>query len=169
MKTVTKRLILIPCGTEILQKAIAGDGPLSEELGVAIADQWTQFGVPALQYSLDKLSGGETEQDWWTYFPIHKNDQTLIGSGGYKGKPVDGMVEIGYEIAPDYRDKGLATEMAKGLIQNAFAHPEVTKVIAHTLGQENASTKVLSKCGFKKTQEFEDPDDGLIWRWELYK
>jgi len=25
----------------------------------------------------------------------------------------------------------------------------------------------LQKCGFKKVEEITDPDDGLIWKWEL--
>lgn len=46
-------------------------------------DNWTEFGVSALQYSLDKLSENEDEKGWWTYFTIHKQDNKLIGSGGY--------------------------------------------------------------------------------------
>jgi ribosomal-protein-alanine N-acetyltransferase len=102
-----------------------------------------------LQYALDNLTENEEEKNWWTYFPIHKQDNTLIGSGGYKGKPTtEGIVELGYEIASDYRNRGLATEMTKGLIENAFRHASVTSIIAHTLGHNNPSTKVLQKCGF---------------------
>jgi RimJ/RimL family protein N-acetyltransferase len=135
---------------------------------VTVPDNWTEFGVGALQYSLDKLSLSEREQGWWTYFPIHKTDNTLIGSGGYKGKPTEqGIVEIGYEISPDYRNKGLATEMTRALIDNAFSLKQVTAIMAHTLGQVNASTRILTKCGFEKTEEINDPDDGMIWKWEL--
>ena len=37
---------------------------------------------------------------------------SLIGLGGFKGAPDHGQVEIGYEIAPGYRLRGLATEAA---------------------------------------------------------
>ncbi|MBK8698518.1 MAG: hypothetical protein IPN29_02835 [Saprospiraceae bacterium] len=57
--------------------------------------------------------------------------------------------------------------MAKGLIDHAFKNEEVSCILAHTLGHENPSTRVLSKIGFVKTQEINDPEDGLIWRWEL--
>ncbi len=33
--------------------------------------------------------------------------------------------------------------------------------------QENASTRVLTKCKFKWVGEVMDPEDGLVWRWEL--
>lgn len=166
----TKNLKLIPCDSEILKSAIQGNETLAKKLNVAIQDDWTEFGIGALQYSLDRLLESENEKNWWTYFPIHKKDNELIGSGGYKGKPTtDGTVELGYEIAPTYRNRGLATEMTKGLIENAFNDKRVKSIVAHTLGHENSSTKVLQKCGFKKVQEINDPDDGLIWRWELQK
>jgi [ribosomal protein S5]-alanine N-acetyltransferase len=166
----TKSLKLIPCDTEIMNAAIKGNDILAKKLNVTVQDNWTEFGVGALQYSLDRLAESEDEFGWWTYFPIHKNDNRLIGSGGYKGKPTtDGTVELGYEITPGYRNLGLATEMTNGLIENAFKDNSVKIIIAHTLGQQNPSTKVLQKCGFTKVQEINDPDDGLLWKWELKK
>jgi len=143
---------------------------LQRAINVTVPDNWTEFGIGAFQYSLDRLSENTDEKDWWTYFSIHKQDNKLIGSGGYKGKPTSkGTVELGYEIAPDYRCRGLATEMTKGLIENAFKDQRVKSILAHTLGQENPSTRVLQKCGFEKIEEINDPDDGLLWKWELKK
>lgn len=41
------------------------------------------------------------------------------------------------------------------------------KIKAHTLPSENPSVKVLHKCGFQFISEVIDPEDGLIWKWEL--
>ncbi len=38
--------------------------------------------------------------------------------------------------------------------------------LAHTCPEPNASTRVLTKCGFRRVGEVMDPDDGLVWRWE---
>jgi [ribosomal protein S5]-alanine N-acetyltransferase len=168
MTIETANLRLIPCDLEILKSAIEGNDILAKKINVTVQANWTEFGVGALKYSFDKLSESETEKNWWTYFPIHKQDNTLIGSGGYKGKPTEeGTVELGYEIAADYRNRGLATEMTRGLIENAFKDQRVKSIIAHTLGEENPSTKLLRTCGFKKIEEINDPDDGMIWKWEL--
>ena len=91
----------------------------------------------------------------------------LVGNCGYKGPPKNGVVEIGYEVAESYRGMGLATEMAKALIEFAFSHPEVKSIIAHTLPFENHSVSVLRKCGFEYISEINDPEDGVIWKWEL--
>jgi [ribosomal protein S5]-alanine N-acetyltransferase len=170
MTIETQKLKLIPCDADILKAAIEGNEILANKINVNVQENWTEFGVVALQYSLDKLKESEEEMNWWTYFPVHKLDNTLIGSGGYKGKPTaDGTVELGYEIAPNYRNRGLATEMTKGLIDHAFSDDRVELIIAHTLGQDNPSTRVLQKCGFDKVEEINDPEDGLIWKWELKK
>ncbi len=170
MKIETENLTLIPCDRTLLQKAIEGNKQLAETLNAAVEGQWTEFGTVALQYSLDRLSESADEAGWWTYFPIYKKENKLIGSGGYKGKPTeDGAVEIGYEIAGRYRNKGLATELAKGLIENAFKNDKVKFILAHTLGHENPSTHVLKKCGFEKVENINDPDNGLIWKWMLKK
>jgi RimJ/RimL family protein N-acetyltransferase len=34
------------------------------------------------------------------------------------------------------------------------------------LPEPNASTRVLEKCGFKKTKELIDPEGTFVWRWE---
>jgi hypothetical protein len=52
-------------------------------------------------------------------------------------------------------------------IEDVFS--KVRRVCAHTLPEENASTGVLTKCGFRKTGELMDPDDGLVWRREKTK
>src|SRR5688572_16364113 len=168
MTIETNNLRLIPCDTEILKSALQGNEVLAKKINATVEDNWTEFGVVALKYSLDRLTESEEEKNWWTYFPIHKQDNKLIGSGGYKGQPTpDGTVELGYEIAPDYRNQGLATEMTKGLMENAFRDERVNTIVAHTLGQNNPSTKVLQKCGFEKVDEINDPEDGLIWKWEV--
>lgn len=165
----TTRLSLISGDVDILQSAIDGDETLSIKLNVVVADGWTEFGPMPLRYSLDMLAKDPEEQKWLTYFTVLKDKQILIGFGGYKGKPADGIVELGYEIAPDYRGHGFATEYAQALIVHAFKEPNVQMVIAHTLAHENPSTSILKKLGFAKIEEINDPEDGLIWRWELKK
>lgn len=50
-----------------------------------------------------------------------------------------------------------------------IAENNVRRVIAHTLGEENASNKVLRKNGFEFASESTDPDHGPIWQWTIAK
>lgn len=40
-------------------------------------------------------------------------------------------------------------------------------VAAHTLPSGIASQRVLLKAGFHKSGELVDPEDGLVWRYEV--
>ena len=56
--------------------------------------------------------------------------------------------------------------MATKLIALAGGSPMVRQVIAHTLPEPNASTRVLQKAGMTFAGEVIDPDDGRVWRWQ---
>lgn len=166
----TQRLHLIVCDKRLLEAIIAGDEVLKRHLGIDLAENWTEFGEPAFQFSLEKVKDFPDEANWWAYLPILVSENKIIGSCGYKGKADEnGSVEIGYEIAESYRNQGFATELANALIENAFRFEEVKSVIAHTLAEENASVKVLKKCNMKFIAELEDPEEGKIWKWEVKK
>ena len=56
--------------------------------------------------------------------------------------------------------------MAAALVARAMREPDVQIVVAHTLRERNASTRVLEKTGFALVGEVVDPEDGPVWRWE---
>lgn len=98
---------------------------------------------------------------------VDREKQLVVGSAGFKGGPdAEGAVEIAYGIVPAFEGRGYATEAARALTAYALGSGQVSLVIAHTLATPNASTHVLTKCGFQRTGEFVDPDDGPVWRWE---
>lgn len=164
----TPRMHLVLGTQPVLEAVLRGNKTLGKLLGVKVPLLWTEFGDPIFRFSLDKVKEKPEDAIWWTYLPILKQEKVLIGSCGYKGPPdKEGIVEIGYEITSEFRGLGLATELAKGLIDHAFAFSEVTSVKAHTLAHVNPSVSVLKKCGMKKVAELFDPDDGDIWQWML--
>ena len=115
---------------------------------------------------LAALHASESIDPWRHGFSIVLRDTGhTVGSCGFKGPPADGIVEIAYGIEPQHQGKGYATEAAAALTNFAFAQ-HVRTVRAHTFAVANASTRVLSKCGFQHLGEVIDPEDGLVWRWE---
>ncbi|MCP9272388.1 GNAT family N-acetyltransferase [Mycolicibacterium arenosum] len=124
---------------------------------------WPEF-PEAFEFTVDKLRESPAEADWWMH--LFFDDGLLVGSGGFVGPPDDGVVEIGYEIAPELRGRGYATAAARAMVAKAVA-AGVHTVIAHTMPEENPSTGVLRKLGFRHTGEATDPDEGSVWKWEL--
>jgi ribosomal-protein-alanine N-acetyltransferase len=166
----TSRVKLINCDQSIFEHILEGDEKLSDFLKINIAKKWSEFGASIFEYVLTKIKENPDSQKWWTYLPILIDTNMLIGSCGYKGEPDDdGMVELGYEVAEAYRNQGYATEITGLLVEQAFNEKGVTKILAHTLAEENASVNVLRKCNFKWVAEIADDEEGKIWRWELFK
>jgi RimJ/RimL family protein N-acetyltransferase len=123
------------------------------------------------ELSADWLSRlhASTSADPWThgFTMVHRDSGIVVGKCGFKGPPSsDGVVEIAYGVGPDYQGKGYATEAAQALVDFAVSSGAVRVVRAHTLPDWNASTRVLTKCGFQHIGEVIDPEDGLVWRWE---
>jgi len=110
--------------------------------------------------------------DPWThgFAVLHPADDQVIGSAGFKGPPdADGMVEVAYGIVPAWQGKGCATKTLGKLMAFAATDNRVRVFRAHTLPENNASTRVLTKNGFTKLGEVIDPEDGRVWRWERNK
>ena len=118
---------------------------------------------------LARVKASSDADPWLHGFAIvHRESGKIVGSCGYKGPPgSDAVVEIAYGVAPAYQGLGYATEAAQALVSYAFQSGRVRLVCAHTLPHENASTRVLTKCRFSCVGEVIDPEDGLVWRWEL--
>jgi RimJ/RimL family protein N-acetyltransferase len=101
---------------------------------------------------------------WCGY--IARRGGVPVGFGGFKGPPdADGLVEIGYLTFPAHEGSGVAREVAAAMLEIARAEG-VPAVLAHTLCEPNASTRVLERNGFVRDGFGEDPDEGTVWRWK---
>ena len=141
-----------------------------EQFGLALADGLRDLLVGnASDDWLESLRAARQADPWIHGFGIVNRDHnTVIGNAAFKGPPDhEGIVEIGYGVAPAYEGRGCATQAVLQLVRFASQHNSVRVVRAHTLPTVNASTRVLEKCGFTHVGEvahFEDQD--LVWRWE---
>jgi RimJ/RimL family protein N-acetyltransferase len=142
--------------------------PVTREEAIAMVEAMSPSGKA--QVSADWLARlhAATPVDPWTlgFSLVHRGTGIAIGTCGFKGPPADGVVEIAYGVQPDHQGKGYATEAAEALVTYALGDTRVRVVRAHTLREPNASTRVLTKCGFRYIGEVIDPEDGLVWRWE---
>ena len=150
----TPSLILVNESLEATRTMVAA---MSEEDRAELSPAW-----------LSLLESSAAASPWVTGFRmVRHGDNEVVGQCAFKGPPTDdGMVEIAYGVSPEMQGQGYATEAAAVLTEFALTHPDVLLVIAHTLRETNASTRVLTKCGFVHVGEVVDPDDGPVWRWE---
>ena len=67
------------------------------------------------------------------------------------------------------RDAEIVVFVSPAAVKFAFASNQVRLVRAHTLPTNAPSVQVLARCGFERTGEVVDPEDGLVIRWERAK
>ncbi len=100
---------------------------------------------------------------WGTY--IAYAGDVPVGVCAFNAMPTNGAIEIGYHSLPMARQRGVASAMTMALVDIARS-AGLAMVYAHTSPTENASARVLARCGFTLNGTAEDPDEGLVWRWE---
>ena len=161
------RLLLEPMSTAALDVAINDAPQLGAALTARVASQWEGFpeALPLLRKAEAERPVGSV---FGSYFFLLEEPRTLVGMGGFKGEPSpEGLVEIGYAIAPDFQNRGLATRAVEELKARAFSDARVRTIVAHTLPVRTPSTRVLEKTGFAKRAEGENPEVGRVWLWSL--
>jgi [ribosomal protein S5]-alanine N-acetyltransferase len=128
---------------------------------------YTEF-PESMEYTINANKKEPPILPWTSYAIILKSQRKYIGQCGFKSSPdTDGQVELGYEIAEDYRLNGYANEVIVELIDIAFSHAIISSLLAHTLAEQNISNHLLIKHGFVFDKAIIDEEDGKIWKWVL--
>lgn len=144
MKLETKRLIMVPCTEQSLNRVEYENSP-------------------HIQMHMEKLKRDDTFLGWGPWFVLDKGNHKALGDVGFKGKPnEEKTVEVGYGILPLYQNQGIATEAVKEVVRWAFSSGKVERIVAECLVDNSASVKVLQKLGMRRMSI-----EGNMIYWEL--
>jgi ribosomal-protein-alanine N-acetyltransferase len=102
---------------------------------------------------------------WIGYIAV--KDSQVVGLCGFTSPPENRRVEIAYYTFPAHEGQGVATGMARQMIQLSRASDSGIRIVARTLPEENASVAILRKLEFKWVKTVHDPEDGDVWEWNL--
>ena len=170
---IMQRIRLLSQTPDHLRALLTGADTYENRFGLRVAEGVSEFlaGPEVSAEFLERLNGASAPDPWKDGFAVvHIGDKTVIGLCSFTSPPdADEIVEIAYGIAPGYQNRGHATEAAQALIAYAFASGLVRTIRAHTLPAQNASTQVLTKCGFTFIGEVMHAEDGMVWRWEMHQ
>jgi RimJ/RimL family protein N-acetyltransferase len=109
-----------------------------------------------------QLTADPTEEPWLLHAAVLRGGRRVVGRIGFHGPPEEGVVEVGYTVAPAYRRQGLALEMVTGMLAWAKAHG-VVACLASVSPHNVASLATVRRLGFVKVGEQIDEEDGLEW------
>lgn len=101
---------------------------------------------------LKAYGAGVLRARWGMFVLVRREDDRAVGGIGFHGPPdEDGRVEIGYDLSPEARGHGYATEALRALSAWALEQPEVTSVFAATEPDNLPSQAVIARAGFTRT------------------
>ena len=147
----TSRLKLIPATTDLVRLEIENLPRFFEWLDVNPIPDWPLENLSnVLPFFLEQLENDPSLAGWLTWYWIHELPQgnQLVGNGGFKGRPADGVVEIGYETRTSCQREGFAAEAVGALVNWALGHPSVHEIVAETRADNSGSIGVLDRTGF---------------------
>ena len=159
---ISERLRLVPLMGRMKAAMQVSRDAFAEAIGASLPEGWPEFPEAFQGDTADPTT------EWTGYLFLSRDGTALVGNGGFVAPPdADGVVEIGYEIAPSLRGQGYATEAARRLVDYAFGAGAKT-VIAHSLAETNASNSVMRKLGMRFAGE-QEAEGMKIWRWQVEK
>lgn len=95
-------------------------------------------------------------------------DGNLVAAAAFKGQPRDNKVEIAYGTFPQYQKQGIATKIARMLVDLSLQTDPAVRITAQTLKEENYSVRILRKNNFRLIGTAMDEDEGEVWEWEYF-
>ena len=129
----TENLKLVACVGMHLQGMQNSEGHATSMMGYDTVEGWLAS-VESVEHAIALLEADSQNLRWGMHLVLHKADDKIIGTCGYNGlADADGVVDVGYALAPSYRNQGIEGEIAKALVDNAFEWAMVEKIDAKAL------------------------------------
>jgi RimJ/RimL family protein N-acetyltransferase len=136
---------------------------------------WGDTGPEGVRAAIEEMMGrAPGEPGGWVQLTVEdRTTGRLIGDVGISpAEHHDGVIKIGYTIAPEFQGAGYATEAVRALIDYAFDVLGVDIVRAYASAENAPSIRVAEKSGLRLMERFEGVDDGVKWtgvRYELHR
>ena len=100
-----------------------------------------------IDVSITRFRAGEPSR--WAI--ASRDDDHLIGTCGFHTWwPHDRRAELGYDLAPAFRGRGIATDAVAATVAAAFEGNDLNRIDAFVMVENVRSQKVLEKCGFRR-------------------
>jgi [ribosomal protein S5]-alanine N-acetyltransferase len=168
----TERLELISFSPAVMRAVVAGDHAGAERLlGAAIVGGLDEELRGFFELRLADLVADPSMQPWLgraIVLVTEPENRRAIGSVGFHGPPdPDGRAEIGYQVEPGSRRRGLALEAVRGLLDWAATEHGIQRFRASITPENVASLALVRRLGFREVGRRDDDIDGDIDGEEL--
>lgn len=142
---VTDRLVVRPYvieDVEAIHRVLYGDAEAMRRIGGAIS-------LEATRRQIERHISQHDDEGHSFWAVLDRATGDMAGEAGLVALGGEGpAVELGYAFGVDFWGRGLATEVGRAILAEAFGAIGLTRVVAVTKPDNLASQHVLAKLGF---------------------
>jgi [ribosomal protein S5]-alanine N-acetyltransferase len=151
LSLLTPRLELIAASAAVCRAAAGAREALAERLSARVPPGWPPaLMADHLEGFARRIEADPALEGWLPWYWVTREERTLVGNGGFGARPaLDGSGKIGYALVADQQGRGFATEAVAAILEWAFAHSTLQRVVADTYPELTPSIRVLQKNGFR--------------------
>lgn len=166
-------LVVQHCSFETARLAVGPWHTVASDAGVDLGQTVSQLLTPATTLGLPQEWRGvysvarartwidERDAESITLLVVERHRHQPVGLVILFVSPVDETLvdlRIGYLVAESAWGQGYATELVAGLVAWARSQPAVATLIAGVDASNEASIRVLAKCGFAPVSDSDEPE-----------
>jgi RimJ/RimL family protein N-acetyltransferase len=154
------RLLPIACMEALLEGDLAKAG---HQLGLSIPQHWVTEDLRKLiRLRMSQVVSDPAAHRWLVRAVVLREPSpVLVGNAGFHGPPdASGMVEVGYEVLPEFRRRGYAEETVRTLFEWATRQPGVHRLRASVGPGNLPSLALVRKLGMVQVGTQWDDEDG---------
>lgn len=161
----TDRLELVSFSPSMMRAVVGGHRARAERLlGATFVGDLDAELRDFFEIRLADLATNPSIQPWLARAIVlitEPETRRAVGSVGFHGPPdVDGRAEIGYQIEPGSRRRGLALEAVRGLLDWAATEHDIHRFQASIAPDNVASLALVTRLGFRQAGRRHDDVDG---------
>jgi ribosomal-protein-alanine N-acetyltransferase len=166
-RLVTERLVIATATTQHLLVELGDPAKLEPLLGARVPADWPRDGASQalLRETMARLQkDGPAALGWWLRYVVLRKgpdgQQALAGRVGLHGPAQGGEVRVYCSLLPAFASDGLGREATGALVDWAFDHPGVERVVAEPADADEAWIQELRALGFQRDGDELDDTDG---------
>lgn len=143
---------------DLLDALVQGKGDIARALAThALPQEFEAEALELFAMRRDQATRVPDHEPWLLRAIVLRETREMVGYANFHGPPgindtgAPNAVSIGYEVFPEHRGRGYATEAASELLEWAEREHGVTHVVCGVAPGNAASMRVLEKLAFRRT------------------
>jgi ribosomal-protein-alanine N-acetyltransferase len=165
----TARLGLKQMDMPFLKACLNGSFEVAEtHIGLKLPQAWRDD-LWLAEFRYKQAREDESRIAWLPLALYERESNTMVGHLNFHTPPnpeylqayASNAIEFGYEVFPEYRQRGYGFEAVEGVIAWLAQHEEIEHIVLSITAENTPSQRIAHKLGFKKCGEVFDEDDGV--------